>query len=146
MYVVEIQLPVLPPAKHGVSTYHPSALRQIKPHERETTSRLEAIGLSPYWREISEIEGDRNPDIELDGLVWDAKSPTGNTRRTIDNQFHRSRRQKANAVIIDMARTPRDETTALVEMKTRLLREPWCREAIQLRRDGTGVRLKKVAA
>jgi len=64
----------------------------------------------------------KSADILMNGVEWEIKSPTGNTKRTIETQFSRASRQAKN-IILDMRRTklPHDyiECQVLVEIQNR---------------------------
>lgn len=45
----------------------------------------------------------RTPDIEVNGVRWEIKSPLGNGKRTIDNNFREARRQSVN-IVMDLRR------------------------------------------
>lgn len=44
-----------------------------------------------------------NPDISVDGEIWEIKSPKGATKRTIENQFKRAKKQSGRFVL-DLSR------------------------------------------
>jgi len=46
----------------------------------------------------------RTPDIDINGVKWEIKSPMGNGKRTIDNNFNEARKQSKN-IVIDLRRT-----------------------------------------
>jgi hypothetical protein len=46
----------------------------------------------------------KTPDIRMNGLDWEIKSPTGKSRNTISNQMHRASQQASN-LILDTSRT-----------------------------------------
>jgi hypothetical protein len=45
----------------------------------------------------------RTPDVDIDGVKWEIKSPMGNGKRTIDNNFNEARKQSKN-IVIDLRR------------------------------------------
>lgn len=46
---------------------------------------------------------DKTPDIEVSGTKWEIKSPKGNGKKTIDNNFRTARKQSQN-IVIDLRR------------------------------------------
>lgn len=46
---------------------------------------------------------DKTPDIKVAGLHWEIKSPRGNGKKTIDNNFRAARTQSLN-IVIDLRR------------------------------------------
>jgi len=123
-------LPVLPWEQQGHATYHPSALSTIGPHEFVATQRLEEVGLSPHWREVRLGKNIKNPDIWLEGKIWDIKAPTGNTENTISRQFLRAHKQGADSVVIDSTRTELSDEYVQMESARRLLANDWFSEVI----------------
>lgn len=45
----------------------------------------------------------KSPDLEINGRVWELKSPTGSSKNTIHNNFKEARKQTVN-IIIDLRR------------------------------------------
>lgn len=45
----------------------------------------------------------RTPDVDVNGVKWEIKSPLGNGKRTIDNNFSEARGQSKN-IVIDLRR------------------------------------------
>jgi hypothetical protein len=48
-------------------------------------------------------KGARTPDIEMNGLLWEIKSPIGKSSRTIENNLRSALRQSLN-VVLDLRR------------------------------------------
>lgn len=46
---------------------------------------------------------DKTPDIDVGGMKWEIKSPKGDGKRTIDNNFRTARKQSQN-IVIDLRR------------------------------------------
>lgn len=90
---------------YGVVGVHPTALPQD--HELAAAKRI-AAGFDVFFRERVEADGVANPDLLIEGLIWELKSPRGAGRNNISAQMRRAKRQ-ADRVIIDLARSPRDE-------------------------------------
>src|SRR5690349_13475570 len=53
----------------------------------------------------------RTPDVDVSGVKWEIKSPMGNGRRTIDNNFNEARRQSKN-IVIDLRRIKMHQSKA----------------------------------
>jgi len=45
---------------------------------------------------------DKTPDIEIDGMRWEIKSPKGDGKKTIENNFRAARKQSLN--VMDLRR------------------------------------------
>lgn len=61
-------------------------------------------------------KGAKTPDIEMNGLLWEIKSPKGKSSRTIENNLRAALRQSPN-ILLDLRRMDGRVPTA------RLLRE-----------------------
>ena len=48
-------------------------------------------------------KGAKTPDIEMDGLRWEIKSPRGKSSRTIENNMRNALRQSPN-IVLDLRR------------------------------------------
>ena len=53
----------------------------------------------------------RTPDVDIDGVKWEIKSPMGNGKRTIDNNFNEARKQSKN-IVVDLRRTKMHQSKA----------------------------------
>lgn len=69
----------------------------------------------------------RTPDFIIDGQIWELKSPTGNGKNTIHNNFKSAREQSVN-IILDLRRCRMNEAKAIARI----------REAYNKRRRKTG--------
>ncbi|MFT4230311.1 MAG: hypothetical protein QM602_08490 [Microbacterium sp.] len=60
-----------------------------------------------------------NPDVEIAGVVWEFKSPTGSSERTtIEEQFKSAKRQ-ARRLVIDLARCGLPDDVAMDQISRR---------------------------
>lgn len=88
-------------------------------HELATASRLAAYGYQVHFRPIDRSLNAKNPDAEVDGLVWEMKSPRGaSEKNTISEQFKSAKRQSEN-LIIDLARIGLPNDVAVEQIKRR---------------------------
>ncbi len=82
------------------------------PHEWDTilffTERGKDVELIP----ASHTPGDKRPDIFMDGLLWESKSPTKCHHRTIERVFYDASNQSSN-IIIDLRRAKGKENAIL---------------------------------
>jgi hypothetical protein len=44
-------------------------------------------------------------DMVFEGLIWEMKSPKGNSKTTVGNQFKKSSKQRARYIVFDARRT-----------------------------------------
>ena len=73
-------------------------------HELATANIFTKIGKNVEFLAPSRTKKANTPDVIIDGTVWEMKSPTGNSKYTIQNQFKRAAHQSQN-LIIDSRRT-----------------------------------------
>lgn len=114
-----------------------------RPHELATGDRLSRAGINVQWRVEDFTHGVKNPDVTIDGQVWDFKSPEGAGKNTISNQFSRAKEQGVRRLVLDLARSPLDGPTALAETRRRLAGSDWFTDVIFIDRDGIVTRLSK---
>lgn len=62
-----------------------------------------AIGHDVTFLVPSRRKGAKTPDIEMDGLLWEIKSPSGKSSRTIENNLRLALQQSAY-IILDLRR------------------------------------------
>jgi len=121
-------------ANRGAQTVPDGAFPRA--HELATGERLSRAGINVQWRVEDFTPGVKNPDVTIDGQVWDFKSPEGAGKNTISNQFARAKEQGVQRIVIDLARSPLDGTAALAEARRRLAGGDWFTEVIFIDRAG----------
>jgi hypothetical protein len=95
-------------------------------HELETASFLAARGSDVEFLMPRFAKGLKNPDIRMDGIVWEVKCPRGKSKRTIENNYRTAQHQSEN-VIFDIRKIGMDENIAIAKI----------RREFSLRRDRT---------
>ncbi len=78
----------------------------LEKHEYATVLLLTEMGYDVELVPRSNREGEHTPDIIIDNVKWEMKSPTGETRNTIKNNIQGALRQSVN-VILDLRRVKR---------------------------------------
>lgn len=58
----------------------------------------------------------RTPDVDVNGTKWEIKSPLGNGKRTIDNNFSEARGQSKN-IVIDLRRIKMHQAKASARIR-----------------------------
>lgn len=61
-------------------------------------------------------QASRTPDLYINGIKWEVKSPIGQGKRTIDNNFSEARRQ-SNNIVIDLRRIKMHQSKADARMR-----------------------------
>lgn len=64
----------------------------------------------------SNIPSIHTPDFQMDGVDWEVKSPKGDSKRTIENNFRKAMLQSSN-IIFDLRRCSLDEKQAINQLK-----------------------------
>lgn len=59
------------------------------------------------------------PDLNIDGVLWEIKSPLGNSKKTIENNLRSARKQSSN-IVIDLSRTSMNYYKAVSGIKAYL--------------------------
>ncbi len=57
-------------------------------------------------------ERKKTPDVDINGVRWEIKSPKGNAKKTIENNLRTARKQSEN-IVIDLARSKMHNQRAL---------------------------------
>lgn len=73
-------------------------------HEIATAERLAVHGYDVRFNTVSNVPGVKNPDVTVNGELWEFKSPRGSSEKnTISEQFKSAKGQAEN-LVIDLAR------------------------------------------
>ncbi|RLP12257.1 VG15 protein [Propionibacterium australiense] len=111
----------------------------VAPHEMDTAERLAGAGMNIRFRAIDRSQGAKNPDVEIDidgdCGVWEMKSPEGNSKNTIANQFSRARKQ-SDRMVIDLARCGLPDDLAKDQIRRRFFGQQKLKELIIIDHDG----------
>lgn len=92
---------------HGVS---------LEKHEMDTILVFTEIGYDVELIRPSCTPNSRRPDFLMGEQTWEAKSPQGNSKSTLEHVFKKAARQSKN-IIIDLRRTKISDTTALSQLE-----------------------------
>lgn len=88
----------------------------FKKHEIETAKFFVKLGKNVEFLLPSYTKGVSSPDIKMDGILWEIKSPVGNSRQTIEKIFKIAQKQSKN-VIFDLRRISMDEAKAMSKIQ-----------------------------
>lgn len=78
----------------------------IRDHERRTARAIANTGLTVEFILKSEQDFTKSPDVLIDGVQWEIKSPTTAKLKQIQNNLIKANRQSRN-IIIDSQRVRR---------------------------------------
>ena len=87
----------------------------LQEHEYHTVKVLLAHGYDVELIRPSQTKGQRTPDISVQGVLWEMKSPTGNSKNTMRHTVQGAGHQAKN-VIVDLHRCKLSEEQAIKEI------------------------------
>jgi hypothetical protein len=90
-----------------------------EPHELETARFFNKLGKNVEFLVPSYIKGSKTPDVKMDNILWEIKSPKGDSKYTFQHAFKEALRQSYN-VIFDLRRNPVYEINALIKSRVYL--------------------------
>lgn len=88
----------------------------LKEHEYHTVKTLLEKGYDVKLIPPSKIKGLRMPDIMIQGLSWEIKSPQGDGKKVFKNTLQNASHQSQNT-IIDLRRCRVDEQRSIKELE-----------------------------
>ena len=88
----------------------------LEKHEYRTILLFTEMGIDIELIPKSERKGVRAPDIVMNGLKWEIKSPKGEGKYLMQNTIQKAVKQSGN-VIIDLRRVKRSQERCLQELK-----------------------------
>lgn len=127
--------------RHGVDRWEirPSGVyvpfgATLQEHELATADRLAEEGMQVFMLPIDNTPGVKNPDAEVDGVVWEFKAPRGSSPSTIQSQFKRAGKQ-AERLVLDLRRCGLEDSKALADIERRFYGRKTLREVIVIDHD-----------
>lgn len=131
-----------PNTRPGVVTL-PKKGPQPAKHEIATAERIaNATGKNVSFREVVVGVNQKNPDVNIDGHIWELKSPKGGGKNTLSHQFERGKKQ-APRLGIDFARSSLDEAKSLLEARRRFAGIKELQELILVKKDSSIIWMTK---
>jgi hypothetical protein len=88
----------------------------LEKHEMATVVFLTNLGLDVELVPPSGTKGASTPDIKINGVPWEMKSPRGQGRWLIENTLQKAVKQSHN-VIVDLRRIKIHQTKCLQELE-----------------------------
>ena len=111
-------------------------------HELATAKFFSEMGKDVMFIEPSNIPEVYRPDILMDGVEWEMKSPIGSSKRTIEKNYHKAALQSKN-IIFDLRRINVPEAICLKQLE----REFYDKKSLRLlviKKDDTLVKFGKI--
>lgn len=125
-------------AKHKREQVIIPANIHLSEHELSVIPFLLAIGNHVEFLQPSRIRGQKSPDVRIDGVLWEIKSPKGTSNRTIENNF-RAALNQAVCIVFDLRRSKLPEEKALREIKRQFSLAHKVQRVFVVRRNGTTI-------
>lgn len=88
----------------------------LKEHELSTVVLLTSLGFNVELIPKSNMKGVHTPDVRINEILWEIKSPKGEGKSLIKNTIQKACRQSCN-VIVDLRRTKRHQEKCLNELQ-----------------------------
>lgn len=85
-------------------------------HEFETAKYFAELGKDIVFLKPSSIPNLHTPDIRMDGVEWEMKSPTGNSKRTIETNLRNAAKQ-SHYIIFDLRRIQVSEKQCIAQLE-----------------------------
>lgn len=80
------------------------------------------------------VQHGKTPDIELNDITWEIKSPLGSSKKTIENNLRLAGKQSHN-VILDLRRSKMHQTSAMSRIRYFLARQRHIKRLIVITKD-----------
>lgn len=112
------------------------------PHEMALAKLFAEKGKDIVFLKPSNMPGVYIPDIQMDGLEWEMKSPDGKSERTIRRNLHKASMQSKN-IIFDLSRIGISEDKCIKELKEAFNSSHYLRNMIIVNKAKEIIRLKK---
>ena len=74
-------------------------------------------------------------DVEIDGIIWEIKSPTGNSKTTVGNQFKEASKQRARNIVFDSRRTKLKDSVVLSRVRFEMKRRRSVKRVLFIAKD-----------
>ena len=105
-------------------------------HEFDTAKYLAALGKDIVFLRPSTIKGAHTPDIRMDGVEWEIKSPSGSSKRTIENNFRKAVVQ-SRYIIFDLRRIKIPPAQCLAQLEREFHARSYLRKLLVIQGDGS---------
>lgn len=105
-------------------------------HEFETAKFFADMGKDIVFLKPSTIKGEHTPDILMDGFEWEIKSPQGNSKRTIENNF-RNAVVQSRYIIFDLRGIKLHDNQCVTKLKKEFRARRYLKKLLIIKKDGT---------
>ena len=111
-----------------------------EPHEYQTAEFFSELGKDIVFIKPSDIKDTHTPDFMMDGVAWEVKSPMGNSKHTIENNFRNAVIQ-SRYIIFDLRRTKLTDSQCLSQLRREFSARPYLKRLLIITHEGTLIEL-----
>lgn len=104
-------------------------------NELETAKYFAALGKDVTFIRPSSIPNQHRPDIEMDGLEWEMKAPTGSGKRNIEYNFRKAVAQSKN-IIFDLRHVKIPEQQCIAQLEKEFSERPYLNKLYVIKKNG----------
>lgn len=104
-------------------------------NELETAKYFAAIGKDVTFIRPSSIPNQHRPDIEMDGLEWEMKAPTGSGKRNMEYNFRKAVTQSKN-IIFDLRHVKIPEQQCIAQLEKEFSERPYLNKLYVIKKNG----------
>ncbi len=111
-------------------------------HELETARFFAALGYDIEFIPPNNTPKMHTPDINMDGVSWEIKSPTGKSKRTIENNLRQAMLQSEN-IIFDLRRISMSDKACTAELERKFNQKKDIKRLYIIRKSGDLLKLSR---
>ena len=104
-------------------------------HEFDVAKYFASMGKDITFLKPSRIPNTHTPDIQMDGLEWEIKSPVGNSKRTIETNFRQAVKQ-SHYIIFDLRRIKVPERQCLSQLEKEFAARTYVKRLLVIMKNG----------
>lgn len=104
-------------------------------HELATARYFAELGYEVEFIPPNNTPKMHTPDIVMNGVAWEIKSPIGKSKRTIEQSFRKAVLQ-SRYIIFDLRRANLHETQCINELKHRFNTKTYVKRLLIIKKDG----------
>ena len=104
-------------------------------NELETAKYFATLGKDVTFIRPSSIPNQHRPDIEMDGLEWEMKAPTGSGKRNIEYNFRKAVMQSKN-IIFDLRHVKIPEQQCIAQLEKEFSERPYLNKLYVIKKNG----------
>ncbi len=111
-------------------------------HEYETAKYFAVRGKDVVFIKPSSIPEVHRPDILMDGVEWEIKSPKGSSKRTIENNFRDAVKQ-SYSIIFDLRRVRIPEDQSIAKLRREFEARPKMQRLLIIKKNQGLIEIRK---